>query len=734
MLFDYFTKSDAGFRSSRRRFLVSAVASGTSLVVGFRTLPEALAGTAAPASVPAATVNPFVGYVKIDPDSKVTVISSQFESGQGVYHGIATLVQEELNADWKKIDVVGGYGNPALYANKILGMQATGGSTGMTVSFERYRIAGATARMMLIAAAASEWKVPASEIKAENGILSHRNGRQAAYGAFAAKAARIAPPQDLKLKAPKDWIYIGNEKLPRYDSAVKTNGKQQFTIDVKLPGMLTAVMIHPPLFGASLKKFDASKAKAVKGVVGVVVVPRGIAVVADHMWTALKARDLVVAKWDESKAEKRSSSDISAQYRSLAEKGGDVIAKKAGDVDAAFKKAAKVVEATYEFPFLAHAPLEPLNAIVRMSQDGTLEAWGGHQYQDHYQSLLAKAAGIPPEKVVLHVMKTGGSFGRRAVFDADVIYEAFTIAKALDTRAPIKVQWTRENDMRAGWYRPMYVHRMKAGLDKDGKLIAWRNTVVGQSLCADTPFEAWISNGVDPTSVEGSATMPYHVDNFLVDLSSPKLGIPVSFWRSVGANHCGYAVESFMDQVAVAAGKDPFQYRLNLLAKHPRHASALKLAAEKAGWGTPLPAGRARGVAVTETFGTVVAQVAEVSIEGGSVKVHRVVCAVDCGLVINPDQVRAQMEGGIGFGLGAILKSNITLDNGKVVESNYGDYDVLRLHEMPKVEVVIVKSDAHPTGAGEPGVPSIGPAVANAVLALTGKAVTHLPFAREGNI
>jgi isoquinoline 1-oxidoreductase beta subunit len=728
MSLDFFARRSPEFRPSRRRFLIGALASGASLVIGYRALPE-------PEAAEGATVaaNPLVGYVRIDPDNKVIVISSQFDSGQGVYHGIATLVQEELDADWNKLDVVGGFGNPALYGNKILGMQATGGSTGMAVSFERYRVAGATARAMLMQAAALEWKVPVSEIVTAQGMLSHWSGRKASYGEFAVRAARLTPPVNVALKAPADWVYIGNEKLRRYDSAVKTDGRQQFTIDVKLPGMLTAVMIHPPLFGAKLKRFDATQAKGIRGVVDVIATPRGVAVVADHMWTALKARDLVTVEWDESGAEKRGSADISAMYHAAAIKGGETVAAESGDIDAAFGKAAKVVESSYEFPFLAHAPMEPLNAVVRMNKDGTLEAWGGHQYQDFYQSLLAKEAGIAPEKVVLHVMKTGGSFGRRAVFNADVIYEALTIARALDYKAPIKVQWTRENDMRAGQYRPVYVHRLKAGLDKSGKLIAWRHTVVGQSLCAGTPFEAWISKGVDPTSVEGAATLPYQIDNLRVDLTSPVLGVPVSFWRSVGVNHCGYAVESFIDEVAAAAGKDALQYRLQLLGKHPRHAQALKLAAEKAGWVRPLPKGWGRGIAVTETFGTVVAQVADVSVEEGNVKVHRVVCAVDCGIVINPDQVRAQMEGGIGFGLGAILKSGITLDAGKVAESNYADYDVLRLNEMPKVEVVIVKSDAHPSGAGEPGVPSIGPAVANALHAVTGKRMRKLPFSRNAD-
>ncbi|MGO4330371.1 xanthine dehydrogenase family protein molybdopterin-binding subunit [Cupriavidus sp. 2TAF22] len=718
--------------ASRRRFLIGAVAVGGGLVVGFHNVPAiGSSGSDAAKVAGEAMSNPFAGYVKIDADNKVTVIASQFESGQGIWHGIATLVQEELDADWADIDVVGGFGNPALYSNKVLGMQATGGSTGTSISFDRYRQAGAAARAMLVAAAAQAWHVPAAEIRAAKGVLTHTSGKHATYGSLAAAAAKLPPPATVALKARKDWVYIGNETLPRFDTPPKVNGKLKFVIDVKATGMLTAVMIHPPLFGARLIGVDASAARRLEGFVDAIETPRGVAVVADHMWTALKARDLVKAEWDDSKAEKRGSEEIIAQYRLLAARGGDAVAIEKGDVNLAFREAAKVIEGTYEFPFLAHAPLEPLNAAVRMNADGTLEVWGGHQYQDTYQALVAELAGVPPEKVILHVMRTGGSFGRRAVFNADVIFEAVSVAKAMGFKAPVKVQWTRENDMRAGQYRPIYLHKFKAGIDAQGKLIAWRDTIIGQSLCVGTPFDVWIKNGVDPTTVEGSATMPYAVPNRRVDVSAPQLGVPVTFWRSVGMNHAGYAVECFFDEVAAAAGKDPLQYRLDLLGEHPRQAAVLKLAAEKADWGKTLPAGRALGLSITETFGTVVAQVAEVSNDNGNLKVHRIVCAIDCGIVVSPDQVRAQMEGGIGFGLGAALKSEITLDKGTVVQGNYGDYDVLRLHEMPCIEVHIVKSDAPPTGAGEPGVPGAGPAVANALFALSRKAHRVLPLLRH---
>ncbi|MGB8278087.1 MAG: xanthine dehydrogenase family protein molybdopterin-binding subunit [Methylovirgula sp.] len=712
---------------SRRGFLIGATAVGSSLVVGFAAAAEG------PAGAPGA-INPFDGYVKIDPDNHVTVYSAHMDMGQGIYFGVATLVQEELDADWAKLTVDGGFGNDRLYGNIAWGgkMQGTGGSTGTFSSWERYRKAGATARSMLIAAAAAAWSLPAAEITAKKGVLSHASGKSARYGEMAAAAARLPVPQTVALKARKDWIYIGDAALPRYDSAPKADGRQNFTIDVRLPEMLTAVMIHPPRFGATLKSFDASKAKKVKGVVDVVAIPRGIAVLATGMWEAMQGRAQVTAEWDESEVEGRSSADILAAYRAAADKGGEAVAKNMGNVDAAFAAAAgKIIEARYEFPYLAHAALEPLNAVARMNADGTLEVWGGHQMPDIYQAAAAKVAGIAPDKVVLHVMKTGGGFGRRAVADADIIVEAVGIAKAIGWKAPVKVQWAREDDMRGGRYRPAYVHKLQAVFDKEGELVGLQDTIVGQSIMKGTPMAAGaIKNGVDATSVEGMANQPYAIPNFRVDLTSPESKVPVLWWRSVGSTHTAYALECFMDELAEAAGKDALAFRLALLQQKPRHAAVLKLAAEKAGWGKPLPAGHALGLALAESFKTYVAQVAEVSIEDKKVKVHRVTCALDCGVAVNPDQVKAQMEGGIGFGLGAILKSQITFERGKVVQGNFDTYDVLHLNEMPQVEVYIVPSDEHPTGVGEPGVPPIGPAVANAVYRINKKRIRSLPFSQ----
>ncbi|MDX3974903.1 xanthine dehydrogenase family protein molybdopterin-binding subunit [Shinella sp.] len=718
-------------QASRRQFLLGAIATGTGLAVGFRMLGAA---SAAASETVGEEPHAFSPYLTIDSNGKVTVLSSQFEMGQGSYHGLATLVAEELEADFSTIEVQGVAGNVQAYGNIAFGgaIQGTGGSTSMMTSWDRYRNAGAAARSMLVAAAAAEWSVPTAEISVERGILKHASGKRGGFGDFAAKAATIPVPSELTLKQPSDWKLIGNATLKRYDSARKANGTEQYTIDVKLPGMLTAVMIHPPLFGGKVKSFDATEAKKLPGVVDVVEIPRGIAVVGVHMWAALKGRDAVTVEWDESGAEKRSSKELADLYRTLAAKPPQAIAGKDGDADAAFADAAKVLEASFEFPYLAHAALEPLNAVARKNADGTLEIWGGHQFPDVYQALTAGIAEIAPDKVHLHVMKTGGSFGRRAVFDGDVVVEAVYIAKALGFRAPVKVQWTREDDMRAGRYRPAYVHTVKAGLDESGKLVAWSNHVVGQSIVSGTMMEGMVQNGVDPTSVEGAVHLPYAIPNKTVGLTTTQTGVPPLWWRSVGSTHTAFVVEVFMDEVAEAAGRDPIDYRLSMMEPGSRHATILKMAAEKAGWDKPAAEGRFRGVSVAESFGSVVAQIAEVSLDGsGGIKVERVVAAVDCGLAINPDQIRAQVEGGIGFGLGAILGEEITLTEGRVDQGNYDLYTPLRIDAMPEVEVHILASANPPSGIGEPGVPPIGPAVANAAYKALGRRIRIMPFAKS---
>ena len=718
-------------RPSRRQFLIG-VASTAGLVVGYRLIAaEPASAQTAPAQ---AQANPFQAYVEITPENRIVIHSSQFEMGQGSYFGIATLVMEELEGDWAQVDVIGASGNPALYGNLAWGgvAQGTGGSTSMTSSWERYRKTGAAARTMLVGAAAKQWNVPAGEISVASGVLSHASGKRATFGELAAAAAGMPVPDDVPLKPKAEWTHIGSDGLKRYDSAGKTNGTQTYTIDVKMDGLLTAVMIHPPKFGAELKSFDATKAKALDGIVDVVQTPRGIAVIGRNMWAALKGRDLVTVEWDESKAEQRGSAEILAEYRKLADSPAAATARNDGDVAAALSSAAQTVEAHYEFPYLAHASLEPLNAIARMGEDGIIEVWGGHQTPDVYQAIAAQVGGVTPDKVRLHVMKSGGSFGRRAVGDADLVVEAVATARALGWKAPVKVQWTRENDMRGGRYRPAYVHVVKAGLDKDGKLVAIHDHIVGQSILAGSPFAAMIKDGVDATSVEGAANLPYAVPNLKIDLTTTDVKVPVLWWRSVGSTHTAYVMETIIDEIAAAARRDPVEFRLSMLDKHPRHAAVLRLAAEKAGWDKPLPEGRFRGVSLHESFKTYVAEVVEITFKGGSdFTVDRVVCAVDCGTAINPDQIRAQMEGGIGFGLGAILQEELTLTKGVVDQANYDTYTPLRINQMPRVEVHIAPSDEPPTGVGEPGVPPIGPAVANALRAATGKTIRKLPIVKS---
>ena len=716
-------------RPSRRQFLIGTAATA-SLVIGYRLIAADPAMAQDAAKPPA---NPFQAYVEISPDNRIVIHSSQFEMGQGSYFGIATLVMEELDGDWAQVDVVGASGNAALYGNLAWGgvAQGTGGSTSMTSSWQRYRQAGAAARAMLVAAAAKQWNVPAGEISVASGVLSHPSGTKATFGELATAAAGMQVPSELPLKQKAEWTQIGADGLKRYDSGGKTNGTQAYTIDLKMDGLLTAVMIHPPKFGATVKSFDAAKAKAFDGVVDVVQTPRGVAVVGSNMWTALKGRDLVTVEWDEAKAEQRGSAEILDQYRKLAAEPAKANARNDGDAVSALASSASTVEGSYEFPYLAHASLEPLNAIARIGDDGAVEVWGGHQMPDLYQAVAAQVAGVTPDKVKLHVMKTGGSFGRRAVADADLIVEAVATAKALGPGKPVKIQWTRENDMRGGRYRPAYVHAIKAGLDKDGKLVALYDHIVGQSILGGSPFAAMIQNGVDATSVEGASNLPYAIPNVKIDLTTTDVNIPVLWWRSVGSTHTAYVIETFMDELAAAAKRDPVEFRLSMLEQHPRHAAVLRLAAEKAGWDKPLTEGRFRGVALHESFSTFVAEIVEITFKSASdFSVDRVVCAVDCGIAINPDQIRAQMEGGIGFGLGAILQEELTLTGGVVDQENYDTYTPLRIDQMPKVEVHIVASDEPPTGVGEPGVPPIGPAVANALRAATGKTIRSLPISK----
>jgi isoquinoline 1-oxidoreductase subunit beta len=718
---------------TRRDFLKSA--GGLVLAVS---LPQSLAqsgpGRTVAGREPLAAAFAPNAFVRIGTDNTVTVVVKHLEMGQGTYTGLPTLVAEELDADWAQIRAVGAPADAKQYNNLFWGeAQGTGGSTAMPNSYEQMRKAGAAARAMLVAAAAEKWKAPTSEIKVSRGVVAWRD-RRATFGALAADAAKQRVPDEVKLKDPKDFVYIG-KPARRTDARAKSNGTALFTQDVKLPGMLTAVVLHPPRFGAKLKSFDAAKAKAVKGVQDVVAFStpesNGVAVLAKDYWTAKTGRDALTAEWDESTAFRLSSSEVMNQYKSLAATPG-ASARKEGDAESALKNAARTLEASYEFPYLAHAALEPMNCVVKLDSQGC-EIWNGEQFQTADQAAVAQLLGLKPEQVTLNQLYAGGSFGRRANPKSDFVLEAAAIAKAASStpsgKAPVKLVWGREDDMRAGWYRPMYYHTMQAGLDAQGNLVAWKHVIVGQSILAGTAFESMmVKDGVDLTSVEGASTLPYAIPNFAVSLHSPKIGVPVQWWRSVGSTHTAFATECFLDEIARETKKDPFELRRALLAKHPRHKGVLEAAAKRAGWGKPLPAGRARGIAVHESFNTFVAQVVEVSAK----KIERVVCAVDCGVAVNPNIVAMQMESGIGYGLSAALTGAITLKDGLVEQSNFHDYPILRMNEMPHIETVIIASKEKPTGVGEPATPVIAPALANALLALNGKPIRALPLSAQG--
>jgi isoquinoline 1-oxidoreductase beta subunit len=650
--------------------------------------------------------------------------------GQGVYTSLPMLLNEELEADWSKIGVEAAPVDK-VYNHPVFGMQMTGGSTTSPAEWERYRKMGALARTMLVAAAAQKWKVDAASCQVEKGAVLHRaSGRRATYGSLANAAAQLTPPAEVKLKDAKSFTLIG-KPTRRLDTPSKTNGSAQFGLDVSLPGMLTAVVARPPVFGGRVAKFDASAALKVPGVKAVEQVESGVAVIAERFWPAKVGREKLVVEWDLGPNAGLSSEQMTRDFAEQAKSPG-AIAKKTGDPASALKTAAKTITAEYDVPYLAHAMMEPLNCVVDLRAD-SCEIWTGTQFETVDRANAAQVAGLPPEKVQIHTTLLGGGFGRRANPASDFVREAVHVAKV--AKAPVKVMWTREDDLQGGWYRPMWHDRFAAGLDANGEPVAWTHTIVGQSIMLGTLFESFgIKDGVDSTSVEGAADLLYGIPNLQVDLHSPKIGVPVQWWRSVGHSHTGFSVEAFLDEVAHAGGKDPYELRRKLLANQPRMLAVLDLAAQKANWGAKLPPGVGRGIAGHFSFDSYVAQVVEASVaKDGAVRVHRVVCAVDCGTVINPDTVKAQMEGGIVFGLTAALKTEITLKNGRVEQTNFHDYQMLRIFESPKIEVYIVPSTANPTGVGEPGVPPVAPALANAIFAVTGKRIRRLPI-RAGDL
>jgi isoquinoline 1-oxidoreductase subunit beta len=710
---------DAPASSARRRFLRSSAGLAGVLVVGF-VLPEGR-GRFAQAQEPKKAIAPNA-FVRIAKDGSVTVIVKHLEFGQGVLTSLPMILAEELECDWTRVRSELAPAAPE-YAHTAFGMQMTGGSSSVWNSWDQLRTAGAQARTMLIEAAARQWKVSPTDCRAEKGFVLGPGKRRLSYGQLTEAASKLPVPENVTLKPASAFTRIGTSTL-RLDAADKASGKALFGIDMKRKDLHTAVIAHPPVFGARLKSIDAEKVKSVAGVTHVVEMNRGVAIVAKDFWAAKKGRDALRAQWDLGPNASVSSDSLAARFAEAAKAPGTP-AKKSANPDA-MKSAAKTLAADYEVPFLAHAAMEPLNCTVELTDDGA-DVWVGSQFQGVDREAAAKALRIPVEKVRLHTLLAGGGFGRRANPVSDYVVEACEVARR--AKVPVKLVWTREDDIRGGFYRPAYLHRVEVGLDGTGAITAWRHAIAGPSILAGTPFEPMmVKDGIDPTSVEGVADTPYAIPNMEVSLHTVDAGVPVLWWRSVGHSHAAFVMETLIDESAAAAGHDPVAYRRTLLAAKPRVLNALEVAAAKAGWGSPLPKGRARGIAVHESFGSVCAQVAEVSLVEGAPRVHRVVAAFDCGLAVNPLGVEAQVQSAIAYGLGAALFGAITLADGRVQQSNFHDYRVLRLAEMPAVEVHLTGGGDKPTGAGEPATPPIAPAVANALFALTGKRARKLPL------
>jgi len=701
---------------TRRELLVS----GAGLLIAFHVPRKGRA--AQMDKTPSVDPNAFV---RVAPDESVTVLLAHSEMGQGIWTTLAMLIAEELDCDWPKIRVEHAPAAPA-YAHPAYGLQMTGGSTTTWSEFDRYRTVGAMAREMLVRAAAGRWKVRPRSLHTANGFVVRGTARLS-YGQLAEAAQRLSPPASVQLKPKKDWKLIG-KPMRRLDTPEKITGKAQFGIDVQLPGMRTALIARAPVFGGKVTSFDASKAKAVPGVQQVVQVPSGVAVVATNFWSAKLGRDALQIDWDLGPGAGLDSGRLLASYREQAKRPGMVAVAK-GDVDTAMASAAKHLEAEYDVPYLAHATMEPLNCTVRL-EGGRCEIWTGTQFHGVDQMAAAQIAGVQLQNVVIHTPFLGGGFGRRATLDSHFVVEGVHVAKAAGV--PVKVVWTREDDIRGGHYRPMYVHRIEAGVDDKGLPKAWRHTIVGQSILTGTPFEKLVvKDGVDASSVEGAVDSPYleQVPARKITLHSPVNPVPPQWWRSVGHSHTAFAMESMIDELAWAAGRDPLEFRGALLAQKPRHRRALEAAASSAGWGTPPPEGRARGLAVHDSFGTIVAEVAEVSVDAAKrIRVHKVSCAVDCGQAVNPLGIEAQVQGAVAFGLSAALLGALTLKLGRVEQSNFHDYRVLRIPDMPQVTVQILESDAKMGGIGEPATAPIAPAVANAVYVLTRQRLRSLPL------
>lgn len=715
----------------RRSFLKMAGAGGLALGAFPYLAMAQTSGDGQAASALKPTQQPSA-FVQIAPNGEVTVTINRLEFGQGVQTGLPMILAEELDADWRLVRSRNG-SNDAAYLDPLFGIHLTGGSHSIKNSYTQYRELGARARAMLLAAAAARWNVDASSLRTQAGTVLGPGGRKLGYGELAEAAMALPVPEKVTLKDPKDFRLIGRPTT-RLDARAKSSGRQDFGIDVRRPGQLTAVVAHPPVFGARLASMDDSAARTIKGVKAVLRVPldlgaEGVAVVAHGYWAAKQGRDALKLQWDTAAVEKVDTEKQLAQYRELAGRPGP----RKFDADMApLTTAPGQLEAEFVFPYLAHAPMEPLNCTVQLS-DGRAELWVGSQCPGLDAAAAARALGLKPEQVVVHVQIAGGGFGRRFVGTSDYVVEACEIAKAARAaglNVPIRLLWSREDDIKGGYYRPMHLHHARIGFDERGKILAWDHVIVGQSITTGTVFgEFQVKNGIDATATEGMRD-PYPVPMRLT-VHHPKVNVPVLWWRSVGSTHTAFVMETLIDEIARSTKQDPVAYRMHLFGdKHPRHRAALQLAVDKSGYGKKeLPAGRAWGVAVHESFDSVVAYVAEASVRDGQPVLHRVTSGVHCNLAVNPRSVEAQVQGAAVMGLSMCLPgSAITLKDGVVTQSNFGDFSVARITDMPEFDVHIVPSADAPTGMGEPGLPPLAPAFANAVARLTGKPVRQLPF------